>query len=103
MQKSDSIKEINPDVRVYSVHTDEEFPGIQGLQPGEIHSNLFEANENLVDGRFKISDEDVDKYWSELRHAGLEVGMSSGANLAGVLDLIKTENITREIQIHIGG
>ncbi len=91
------LKEGNPDARVYPVHPETDFPGIQGLQPfvdGEIHSNIFMANRHLVDGPFAIATEDVEKYWRELR-TRFEVGMSSGANLAGVIKLIEKEKITK--------
>jgi len=92
------LKERQPDVRAYSVHPDSDFPGIQGLQPfidGRIDSNLFNANQRLVDGRFEIDHDDVTRFWRGLLHAGLQVGMSSGANLAGVIELIKMERITQ--------
>lgn len=89
------LKDWDSDIEVYSVHPDSDFPGIQGLQPfidGEVHSNLFIALKHLVDGKFKVTPGQVDKYWGQLR-AKFEVGMSSGANFAGVLDLIRTRDL----------
>ncbi len=89
------LKEQNPEITVYSVHPESDFPGIQGLQPfidGEVHSNLFMANKHLVDGSFVITTEQVVKYWDSLR-TRFKVGMSSGANLAAVLDLIRTKDL----------
>ena len=98
------LKEQNPRIEAYSVHPDSDFPGIQGLQPlvdGEIHSNIFMANRHLVDGGFGITTDEVVKYWNELLDAGLEVGMSSGANLAGVVKLIRERNLTKGIIVTV--
>ena len=82
---------------VYSVHPDSSFPGIQGLQPlahGRIHSNIFMASKDLINGAFAIPNEEVSLYWRELL-ASFDVGMSSGANLAAVIKLIEKEGIKK--------
>ena len=93
---ADFLKEMYSNIEVYSLHPDDDIPGIQGLQPlinGEVESNIFKANKHLIDGNILVSAEEAYQHWKWLLNNSLMVGLSSGANLAGIPKKIKTENI----------
>ena len=97
---SSYLKEKNPNLRVYSVHPQDDFVGIQGLQPfveGKIRTNIFNANRNLVNENILVTTNEVEEQWKDLINSGFNVGMSSGANIAGIIKMIEKGRINRGI------
>ena len=105
------LKKIKPSLNVYSIHPSN-FPGVQGLQPfvkptyvkepfidGRIMSNIFEKYNELIINKVGVITEEAVKWWDWLRKSKFDVGMSSGANIAGIVKLIKNGNIKEGIVV----
>ena len=83
------LRELKPDVRLVSVQPDSPLHGLEGLKhmataivPGIYDPQL--ADENLA-----VSTEEAHALTRRLARAGLFVGISSGANLAGTLHVAR--------------
>lgn len=90
----------NQDINVYSVHPQDDLVGIQGLQPfvkGKIRTNIFNAHSGLVNENIFVTTDEVVKQWEDLVNFGFNVGMSSGANIAGIIKMIEKGRINKGI------
>lgn len=84
------LKEFNKKIKVIGVEPDTSLHGIEGLKHMEtaIVPGIF--NEKFLDGIIKVKTEEAYECVKRLaREEGLLVGISSGAALAGVLQVIK--------------
>lgn len=85
------FKEINPQIKCYTMTPDSSFHGIEGIKH---HSALLDTgffDKNIADGRIEISTETAYETARLLaRKEGLFVGISSGANVAAALNIAET-------------
>jgi len=94
------LKEHDPTVKVYAVHPDQDIPGIEGLGPWCQKPHIPAIyEESLVDGHLYVSPAQAKQTCEILRAAGYFVGRSSGANLAGALQL--REKIARGVIVTV--
>lgn len=84
------LKEETPEVTVVSVRP-ERFPGIEGLKPlGEPEDVVPEIlDETVIDESVDVTADEARRYCHRLAQAGLFVGQSSGAYLAGVEQVLE--------------
>jgi cysteine synthase B len=83
------LREAKPGVRLISVQPDSPLHGLEGLK----HMNTAIVpgiyDPSLADEDLGVSTEDAFRLTRELAREGLFVGISSGANLAGALDVAR--------------
>jgi cysteine synthase B len=87
------LREDKPSVKLSSVQPDSPLHGLEGLKhmATAIVPGIYDAG--LADEDLEVSTEDAFRYTRQLAKEGLFVGISSGANLAGALDVARrTEN-----------
>lgn len=84
------LKEYNQDIRVYAVEPAEALHGIEGLKHMESSIVPGIYDESFPDGKISVKTEDAYKMVDILKQKeGLVVGQSSGAAMAGSLQLAK--------------
>tara|TARA_B100000315_G_scaffold43532_1_gene38483 strand:+ start:12740 stop:13693 length:954 start_codon:yes stop_codon:yes gene_type:complete len=84
------LKELNPSIQIISIEPHESLHGLEGLKHMEtsIIPNLYD--ESFADGKISVKTEDAYAMVRNLEHEeGLQVGNSSGAAIAGALELAK--------------
>jgi cysteine synthase B len=83
------LREAKPSVRLTSVQPDSPLHGLEGLKhmATAIVPAIYDAR--LADEDLEVSTEDAFRYTRRLAKEGLFVGISSGANLAGALDVAR--------------
>ena len=82
------LKELKPEIEVYSFQPDSPFHGLEGLKHMEtaIVPGIYDAN--VADGELEISTEEAHEYARRLgKREGLLVGVSAGAALAAALKI----------------
>jgi cysteine synthase B len=85
------LRELNPSIVMASVQPDSPFHGLEGLKHMEsaIVPGIYDPN--LADVDLRVSTEEAHSMTRRLaREEGLLVGISSGANLVGALQLART-------------
>ena len=84
------LKAENPLVQIIAIRP-ELWPGIEGLKPlqseGDIIPKIFD--ESIIDEWIDVRADDAKKWCKNLAKKGIFVGQSSGANLAGISEVIK--------------
>src|SRR3954467_186602 len=83
------LREFNPSIRLVSVQPDSPLHGLEGLKHMEtaIVPGIYDPA--LADEDLGVSTEDAFDYTRRLAKQGLFVGISSGANLAGALNVAR--------------
>jgi cysteine synthase B len=83
------LREANPDVKLISVQPDSPLHGLEGLKHMDtaIVPGIYDPS--LADADLGVSTEDAFRLTRELARQGLFVGISSGANLAGALQVAR--------------
>ena len=83
------LREVNPAVKLVSVQPDSPLHGLEGLKHMEtaIVPGIYDPG--LADEDLRVSTEEAFELTRRLAHEGLFVGISSGANLAGALDVAR--------------
>ena len=83
------LREANPDVKLISVQPDSPLHGLEGLKHMDtaIVPGIYDPS--LADADLGVSTEDAFRLTRELARQGLFVGISSGANLAGALEVAR--------------
>ncbi len=83
------LRELNPAIRLISVQPDSPLHGLEGLKhmATAIVPGIYDPA--LADEDIGVSTEDAHDLTRRLAHAGLFVGISSGANLAGALHVAR--------------
>ena len=83
------LREAKPDVKLISVQPDSPLHGLEGLKhmATAIVPGIYDPA--LADEDLGVSTEDAFRLTRELARQGLFVGISSGANLAGALDVAR--------------
>jgi len=83
------LREFNPGIRLVSVQPDSPLHGLEGLKHMEtaIVPGIYDAS--VADENLGISTEEAFALTRQLARGGLFVGISSGANLAGALDVAR--------------
>jgi len=81
------LREVKPDVKLISVQPDSPLHGLEGLKHMDtaIVPGIYDPK--LADEDLGVSTEDAFRLTRELARQGLFVGISSGANLAGALNV----------------
>ena len=84
------LKAENPLVQIIAIRP-ELWPGIEGLKPlqseGDIIPKIFD--ESIIDEWIDVRADDAKEWCKNLAKKGIFVGQSSGANLAGISEVIK--------------
>ena len=84
------LKAENPLVQIIAIRP-ELWPGIEGLKPlqseGDIIPKIFD--ESIIDEWIDVRADDAKQWCKNLAKKGIFVGQSSGANLAGISEIIK--------------
>jgi cysteine synthase B len=94
------LRELNPAIVMASVQPDSPFHGLEGLKHMEsaIVPGIYDPD--LADVDLRVSTEDAHAMTRRLaREEGLLVGISSGANLVGALQLARTARPGAEIVV----
>jgi cysteine synthase B len=83
------LREVNPAIRLISVQPDSPLHGLEGLKHmgTAIVPGIYDAR--LADEDIGVSTEEAFDLTRELARSGLFVGISSGANLAGALQVAR--------------
>jgi cysteine synthase B len=83
------LREYNPAIRLISVQPDSPLHGLEGLKhmATAIVPGIYD--ETLADEDLGVSTEEAFEFTRQLARAGLFVGISSGANLAGALQVAR--------------
>ena len=83
------LREFNPAIRLVSIQPDSPLHGLEGLKHMEtaIVPGIYDAS--LADENLGVSTEEAFALTRQLARDGLFVGISSGANLAGALDVAR--------------
>jgi cysteine synthase B len=83
------LREVKPTVQLTSVQPDSPLHGLEGLK--HMATAIVPAiyDPKLADEDLEVSTEDAFRYTRLLARQGLFVGISSGANLAGALDVAR--------------
>jgi len=83
------LREVKPDVKLISVQPDSPLHGLEGLKHMDtaIVPGIYDPK--LADEDLGVSTEDAFRLTRELARQGLFVGISSGANLAGALNVAR--------------
>ena len=83
------LREAKPDVKLISVQPDSPLHGLEGLKHMDtaIVPGIYDPK--LADEDLGVSTEDAFRFTRELARQGLFVGISSGANLAGALEVAR--------------
>lgn len=83
------FREVKPSIRLTSVQPDSPLHGLEGLKHMEtaIVPGIYDPA--LADEDLGVGTEDAFEYTRQLARQGLFVGISSGANLAGALDVAR--------------
>lgn len=84
------FRELNPDIKCYAVEPAEELHGVEGLKhmASSIVPGIYD--ESLLDGKISVATESAYAYVSRLeKEEGILVGHSSGAALAGAVELAR--------------
>src|SRR5215208_5153863 len=81
------LREFNPSIRLISVQPDSPLHGLEGLKHMETAIVPGIYDRTVADEDLGVSTEDAFDLTRRLAHQGLFVGISSGANLAGALNV----------------
>jgi len=83
------LREVNPAIRLISVQPDSPLHGLEGLKhmATAIVPGIYDAR--LADEDIGVSTEEAFELTKELARSGLFVGISSGANLVGALQVAR--------------
>src|SRR5688500_3564785 len=83
------LREVKPDVKLISVQPDSPLHGLEGLKhmSTAIVPGIYDPS--LADEDLGVSTEEAFRLTRELARQGLFVGISSGANLAGALEVAR--------------
>lgn len=89
------LRELKPSVRLISVQPDSPLHGLEGLKhmATAIVPGIYDPT--LADEDLGVSTEEAYELTRQLARAGLFVGISSGANLAGALRVAREESAQR--------
>lgn len=89
------LRELKPSVRLISVQPDSPLHGLEGLKhmATAIVPGIYDPT--LADEDLGVSTEEAYELTRQLARAGLFVGISSGANLAGALRVAREESARR--------
>ena len=91
------LRELNPEIVLASVQPDSPLHGLEGLKhmQSAIVPGIYDPD--LADFDLRATTEEAYQITRRLaREEGLLVGISSGANLAGALKLVRGEDAARE-------
>src|SRR5262247_4713509 len=83
------LREVNPAIRLISIQPDSPLHGLEGLKHMEtaIVPGIYDPT--LADEDIGVATEEAFELTRQLAHTGLFVGISSGANLAGALNVAR--------------
>ena len=84
------LKEFNPSIQIISIEPYEPLHGLEGMKHMETSIIPKIYDESFADGKILVKTEDAYAMVRKLEHEeGLQVGNSSGAAIAGALELAK--------------
>jgi cysteine synthase B len=97
------LREFNPSIRLISVQPDSPLHGLEGLKhmATAIVPGIYDPT--LADEDIGVSTEEAFELTRQLAHAGLFVGISSGANLAGALNVARRASDARIVVVFCDG